>query len=145
MEKVREKISRYLGSHPYLNLGTVTQEGTPVVHTLGFVSEGATVYFMTDRTSRKAKNMMSNPAVAYTVDEDETRLGVIRGVQMEGRASLVSDEDEIQKVFGLMREKFPQVGEIPESPNYVIFKITPRVGYFLDNTVSFGHRDRVEY
>jgi general stress protein 26 len=145
MESTREKISNYLTSRPYLNLATVTSERTPVVHTVGFVSEGATVWFMTDRTSRKAVNMMSNPAVAYAVDEDHTKLGVIQGVQMEGTASLVTDEGEMQKVFELMGSKFPQIKDIPDSPNYVIFKVEPRIGYFLDNTVEFGHRDRVVY
>jgi general stress protein 26 len=145
MDSVKEKISNYLTLHNYLNLGTVSPGGTPTVHTVGFVSEGATVWFITDKTSRKATNIMNNPAVAFTVDEDYRDIAVIQGVQMEGTASLVTEEADVQRVFGLIMSKFPQIRDLPENPNYVVFKIEPKAGYFLDNTVEFGHRDSATY
>jgi nitroimidazol reductase NimA-like FMN-containing flavoprotein (pyridoxamine 5'-phosphate oxidase superfamily) len=145
MDTIKTKIADYLAGHPYLRLATVTSEGSPQVHTVGYVSEGAVVYFVTDKKSRKAENIMKNPAVAYTVDENYEDVMVIQGIQMEGKASVISAAAEAERLFGLMARKFPGIEAMPPNPDMVFFKIEPTTGYFLDNTVSFGHRDIVWY
>jgi len=145
MNAVKTKISSYLASHHYLRLGTVTEKSTPQVHTVGYASEDCTVYFVTDRKSRKAVNIFKNPAVAYAVDENYADLMAIQGVQMEGRVSVVIMETEVMRLMGLMAVKFPGMTEIPPNPDLVIFKIVPMRGYFLDNSVTFGHRDMAEF
>ena len=145
MNDCTPKISAYLASHHYLRLGTVTPGNTAQVHTVGYVSEGCIVYFVTDRKSRKAMNIFTNPAVAYAVDENYRDVMAIQGVQMEGRASLVDQETEVIRLMGLMAHKFPGLENMPPNPDLVIFKIEPTRGYFLDNTVSFGHRDLMNF
>ncbi len=145
MDTVIAKITRYLASHLYLRLGTVTADCTPQVHTVGYVSKGCTAYFVTDRKSRKAENIQKNPAVSYSVDENYHDFMAIQGVQMEGRASLVTLETEAMKILDLMAQKFRDMENIPANPDLVIFRIKPSRAYFLDNTVSFGHRDMVEF
>ncbi|UCD66572.1 MAG: pyridoxamine 5'-phosphate oxidase family protein [Deltaproteobacteria bacterium] len=145
MDTIKAKISDYLVSHPYLRLGTVNKESKPQVHTVGYVSEGCTAYFVTDRKSRKAENILKNPAVAYAVDENYEDIMVIQGVQMEGKATLITMETEAVRLLELMAKKFPGMEDMPPNPELVIFKIEPTRGYFLDNTVAFGHRDLVEF
>lgn len=145
MKAVMKQIADYLVLHPYLRLATVNKTGTPVAHTVGYVSEGATVYFITDSESRKARNIADNPAVAYTVDENYRELMAIQGVQMEGIASLVTDPDETVRIGRLMVEKFPAMQDLPQNPALVFFKVEPKLGYFIDCTVEFGHRDKVVY
>ncbi|MCK5511484.1 MAG: pyridoxamine 5'-phosphate oxidase family protein [Thermodesulfovibrionia bacterium] len=141
----KQKITDYLSAHPYLNLATVTPDGAPLAHTVGYVSEGATVYFITDKNTRKARNISSNPSVAYTVDEDYKELKSIQGIQMRGKAERVTDNALLKKVFGMMEKKYPYMNELPENPDYVLFRINPVEAHFIDNTVSFGHRDIVTY
>ena len=143
--EVKKKVSDYLSSHPYLNLATVCPDGTPLAHTLGYASDGATVYFMTDKNSRKAKNMSTCPSVAYTVDEDHTELARIQGIQMTAQAEVLTDGAEIQKVLEIMTGKFPNMRDIPENPDYVFYKVTPVEAQFIDNRVSFGYRETVQY
>jgi nitroimidazol reductase NimA-like FMN-containing flavoprotein (pyridoxamine 5'-phosphate oxidase superfamily) len=145
MDTIKAKISDYLVSHPYLRLGTVSEDFTPQVHTVGYVSENCTAYFVTDRKSRKAENILKNPAVAYAVDENYEDIMVIQGVQMEGKATLITMETEAVRLLELMAKKFPGMEDMPPNPELVIFKIEPTRGYFLDNTVAFGHRDLVEF
>ncbi len=144
-DDAKQKVSNYLSSHPYLNLATVSADGTPIAHTVGFVSEDADVYFMTDKNTRKAKNITSNPSVAYTVDEDQLDISRIQGIQMRGKASLVTDSTVIDKVSALLAEKYPFMKEMPVNPDYVLFRIDPVEALFIDNTVGFGHRDIAEY
>ena len=141
----KRKISAYLASHFYLRLGTVTASCTPQVHTVGYLSEDCTVYFMTDRKSRKAGNIFREPAVSYAVDENYADVMTIQGVQMEGRASLITGETEAGRLLALMALKFSGLGNIPANPDHVIFKIEPTRGYFLDNGVAFGHREKVDF
>ena len=145
MDNYKAKISDYLASHPYLRLGTATEDSTPQVHTVGYVSEGCTAYFVTDRKSRKAENILKNPAVAYAVDENYENFMAIQGVQMEGMATIITSETEAIRLLDLMAQKFPGMEDMPPNPELVIFKIEPTKGYFLDNTVAFGHRDMVEF
>lgn len=145
MDSLKKKIATYLDAHPYLRLATVTINCTPQVHTVGYVSEEATVYFATDRNSRKAENIFNNPAVAYAVDENYGDIMAIQGIQMEGRASPVTLETEAIRILGLMARKFPAFEKIPPNPDLVCFKIEPSRAFFLDNSVGFGHREMVEY
>jgi hypothetical protein len=48
MDTVKTKITGYMASHHYLRLGTTTAQCTPQVHTVGYVSEGCIIYFVTD-------------------------------------------------------------------------------------------------
>ncbi len=59
MDTIKTKIIDYLAAHPYLRLATVTDSCAPQVHTVGYVSEDAIVYFVTDKKSRKATNIFT--------------------------------------------------------------------------------------
>ena len=145
-KEILKKIEEYLVDHEHLNLGTVTAEGKPMVHTLAYVSEGAAVYFITYKESRKARNMLNNPAVAYTVDQDVYEdWNKLRGIQAMGTAKLLEDQGDAKKASGMLMKKFPQMANLPPDPNMVIFKVEPTEIYYLDNAVSFGHRDLVEF
>jgi len=143
MADAKQKLIDYLSIHPYLNLATVSPDGAPLAHTVGYASDGAAVYFMTDKKSRKARNIGGNSAVAYTVDEDYTDLAGIQGVQMTGKAELVTDSSVIAKILEIMARKFPQIKEMPVNSDYVFFRIDPGEAYFIDNTAGFGHRDHL--
>lgn len=144
-QEVKQKIVDYLSSHDHLRLATVTPEGNPLAHTVTYVSEDATVYFISDKGSRKIQNLMKNPRTAYTVDENYKDLQSTQGVQMEGVATIISAKEEMEGVMGLLLRKFPQLTALPPNPNMVAVKVTPKQGYFLDNTVRFGHRDKVTF
>jgi nitroimidazol reductase NimA-like FMN-containing flavoprotein (pyridoxamine 5'-phosphate oxidase superfamily) len=145
MDSVKSKIVHYLSTHAYLRLATVSEQNTPVVHTVAYVSAGDVVFFTTDRESRKAQNILRNPAVAYSVDENYHRITDIQGVQMEGKATLLTEPDQVRMATRMMIEKFPVMKDLPKNPALVFFKIEPTVGYFIDCTVEFGNRDRVTY
>ena len=91
------------------------------------------------------KNIFRNPAVAYAVDENYENVMAIQGIQMEGKASLVTMETEAMRLLGLMAQKFADMEKMEPNPDLVIFKIVPTRGYFLDNTCAFGHRDIAEF
>ncbi len=145
-DEIKEQIAAYLGSHPFLNLATLSAQGAPQAHTLAFAAQGAAVYFGTRRDTRKAGNMTANPQVAYTVDQDQYgSFAEITGVQMEGVAKRVSDPQEIALADKLYKAKFGEAASITPSEMHIVFKIEPQRAYYLNYAKGFGHKDLVEY
>ncbi|MCX5866762.1 MAG: pyridoxamine 5'-phosphate oxidase family protein [Proteobacteria bacterium] len=134
--KVRMKIIDYLSTHSFLRLATVSPEGDPCAHTLRYVSEAATVYFMSDLNTTKVKNILSRPRIAFTVDEDCPDPRQIQGVQMRGTAEIVTDEKEKERIRELFFQKFPKLRDINPPPREVIVRISPLTGNYLDNTYA---------
>ncbi|MCQ1534910.1 pyridoxamine 5'-phosphate oxidase family protein [Methanosarcina sp. KYL-1] len=144
-EELKAKICEYLATHYYLNLATVSPEGRPMAHTMAYVSEKATVYFATNKDTRKVQNIMHNPAVAYTVDEDDPNWFDMQALQVEGKASIVTDEGELREVGEIMAAKFPVTADMPPDPDTILIKVEPEVVYYLDYSVEFWHREMVTF
>ena len=144
-EDIKRKVLDYLASHRYMRLATVTTDSAPMVHTVAYASDGPTVYFLTDRRTRKIFNISRNPAVAFSVDEDYTDAGQIQGIQMEARATILSARADVEKARELMVKKFPQMAEMPPELDLVFVRVDPDQGYFLDYTKGFTHRDKIEF
>jgi nitroimidazol reductase NimA-like FMN-containing flavoprotein (pyridoxamine 5'-phosphate oxidase superfamily) len=144
-EDIRQKVLGYLASHQFMRLGTVTAESTPMVHTVAYASDGPTVYFATDRRTRKILNISKNPEVAFSIDEDYADVSQIQGIQLEARATILSGKAEIEKASGLLVKKFPGMAKMPPELDVVFVKVEPGEGYFLDYTKGFTHRDKIEF
>lgn len=142
-EKLKDKIYEYLSNHYYLNLATVSSQGRPMAHTMAYVSEDAVVYVATNKNTRKVQNIMQNPYVAYTVDEDDPDWFEMKALQIEGKASIVTNENELREVGEIMAAKFPVAADMPPDPESIMIKIEPEVIYYLDYSVKFGYREQV--
>ncbi len=139
-DKLKDKICEYLATHYYLNLATVSPEGKPMAHTMAYVSKNEIVYLATNGNTRKIQNIMQNSQVAFTVDEDEPDWFDMQALQVEGRASIVLDENELREVGEIMTAKFPITADMPPDPETVMIKIEPEVVYYLDYSIEFGYR-----
>ena len=143
--KIHGLIADYLKKHNVLTLATVTHDHKPLAHTVEYVSENATVYFTSSKKTRKIQNILKNPFVAYTVDEDYPNWMTIQGVQMEGTATVLSAKEEIDRAAALYIGKFPFVAQFPPNPEMVFIRIAPTRGFYLDYTQGFTHQDAVVF
>jgi general stress protein 26 len=144
-QELKSKICEYLANHYYLNLATISPEGRPMAHTMAYVSENEIVYLATNKNTRKVRNILKNPHVAFTVDEDDPDWFDMQALQVEGRASIVDDETELREVGEIMAAKFPVIADLPPDPDAVMIKIEPEVVYYLDYSIEFGHRDSINF
>jgi general stress protein 26 len=142
-KELKNKVCEYLSSHFYLNLATVSPQGRPMAHTMAYVSEDMVVYLATNKNTRKVQNIMQHPYVAYTVDEDDPDWFDMRALQIEGRASIISDENEMREVGEIMIAKFPITADMPPDPETIMIKIEPEIIYYLDYSIEFGHREQM--
>ena len=104
-----------------------------------------TVYFSTGKQTRKFKNILKNPNVAYSVYDPTEYLDEVISVQMEGKASPVTDKKEIKEINEMLKQKFPFMAYLTKDPDSIIIKISPKTCHFIDYTKGYGYKDKVEY
>jgi uncharacterized protein YhbP (UPF0306 family) len=138
-DEIRREIGEYLERH---NVGTiaVADGDNPGAHTVYYVSRGLRVCFETDQGSQKIAVLQANPKVSLAVDEDYKDWRDIKGVQLFGKARVLSvgKSDAWKEAY---LRKFPQVRDYGGIPSHHVFvEIIPEKVYFLDFTKKFGHK-----
>ena len=146
-EEIRQKILALLSQHRVMTIATLRQDGWPQATTVGYASEGLTLYFLCGRDSQKAANLARDDRVSLTIDHDTPQVMDIMGLSMAARAQVVVDLDEAQKVLQLLMLKYPEQNAVPlpmPTPEDVrIFRVIPTVISVLDYTKGFAHTDLV--
>jgi hypothetical protein len=96
--------------------------------------------------SQKAQNIARCAKVSLTINLPYASWNDIRCLSIGGKAELVTDPGEIEKVAQLMFQKFSQIA--PYAPTELeglqLFRITPEIISILDYRKAFGHTDLVE-
>jgi uncharacterized protein YhbP (UPF0306 family) len=144
------QVQRYLREHHVMTLASHGDEG--VWATAVFYADDAfAMYFLSSPTSRHCRNLVANPRVSAAVHEDYTDWREIKGVQLEGIASMLAGEEE-EKARRLYGAKFPIIGKPEQAPASIAkalakvrwYKLVPERLYFIDNSAGFGHRDEID-
>jgi hypothetical protein len=143
----RAKMLAYLEAHNVMTLATAG----PWAAAVFYVNDDFTLYFLSSPQTRHAQALAANPRVAITIHEDYADWRSIKGIQLDGVAAQVPAE-ECTRVRGLYGAKFPLIGEASKTPAIAKalakiewYKVTARSVYFVDNSVAFGHRDRIDF
>jgi nitroimidazol reductase NimA-like FMN-containing flavoprotein (pyridoxamine 5'-phosphate oxidase superfamily) len=146
-EIIRQQILALLDQHRIMTLATVRPDGWPQATTVGYVSDGLTLYFLCGRDSQKAANLAHDNRVSLTIDHDASDLMTITGLSMAARAEEVLDEAEAGHVIALLPSKYPGHKPLPfpmPKPGDVrIYRLTPTVISVLDYSKGFGHTELV--
>jgi len=149
-EDLRRRVEDYLRAHHVATLATTGADG-PWAAAVFYANDGCTLYFLSAPTTRHCRNLEQDARVAATVQADYRDWPEIKGVQMEGRVSLLDGADEARARW-LYAEKFPIVGKLGEAPAAIVkalakvrwYRLAPTRLYFIDNAAGFGRRDELE-
>jgi nitroimidazol reductase NimA-like FMN-containing flavoprotein (pyridoxamine 5'-phosphate oxidase superfamily) len=146
-EDTRRRILALLDQHRVMSLATLRADGWPQVTTVGYVSEGLTLYFLCGLDSQKAANLARDDRVSLTVDHDTPDIMAITGLSMAARAEEVRDVAEAQRIIDLLPSKYPEQKSLPltmpKAGEVRIFRVSPIVISVLDYSRGFGHTDLV--
>jgi len=146
-DAIRSKILELLDQHRIMTIATLRPDGWPQATTVGYVSEGLTLYFLCGLDSQKAANLARDDRVSLTIDHDTPDLMAITGLSMAARAQKVVDRDEANKILRMLPLKYPENISVPvamPTPEDVhIFRVTPTVISVLDYSKGFGHTELV--
>jgi len=144
-EQIKEKILALLDQHRIMTIATLRPDGWPQATTVGYASEGLTLYFLCGLQSQKAANLARDHRVSLTIDHDTADLMAITGLSMAAHAQPVTDRIEAEKVLSMLPLKYPDQISLPmpmPRPEEVrIFRVTPTVISLLDYSKGFGHTD----
>jgi uncharacterized protein len=149
-DALREQVQCYLREHHVMTLASHGDEGVWAAAVF-YANDGFAIYFLSSPTSRHCRNLAGNPRVSAAVHEDYTDWKEIKGVQLEGIASVLAgaEEEEAARFYGA---KFPIVGKLEQAPVSIVealakvrwYKLIPERLYFIDNSAGFGHRDEID-
>ena len=146
-DEIRKKILTLLDQHRIMTIATVRPDGWPQATTVGYASEGLTLYFLCGLDSQKAANLARDDRVSLTIDHDTPQVMEITGLSMAAHANLVVDPAEAERVLRLLMLKYPEQTSLPlqmPAPTDVrVFRVTPTVISVLDYTKGFAHTDLV--
>ena len=116
-----------------------------------YARAGDSLYFLSSPSSRHCRNLAQDPRCAATIQADVSDWTKIKGVQLEGRATEITGEDEsrARQRYG---EKFPVVGRLASAPAAIVqalakvrwYRLQAERLYFIDNSLGFGHRELVD-
>lgn len=144
---IKAKILKLLDEHRIMTVATLRQDGWPQATTVGYVSEGLTLYFLCGKESQKAHNLALDDRVSLTIDHDTPDIMAIAGLSMAAHAVAVTDRAEAGRVLGMLPGKYPESSpppiEMPDPDDVRIFRVRPTVISVLDYAQGFGHTDLV--
>jgi len=146
-DALRQKILALLDQHRIMTVATLRPDGWPQATTVGYASEGLTLYFLCGLDSQKAANLARDNRLSLTIDHDTSQVMEITGLSMAARAQQVTDPAEAEKVIGLLMRRYPEQTSftlpMPKVADVRIFRVTPVVISVLDYTKGFAHTDLV--
>jgi len=146
-EEIRKKILTLLDQHRIMTIATLRPDGWPQATTVGYASEGLTLYFLCGLDSQKAANLAHDDRVSLTIDHDTPQVTEITGLSMAAHANPVVDRAEADKVLRMLQLKYPVQkslpGPMPTADQVRIFRVTPTVISVLDYSKGFAHTDLV--
>lgn len=145
-QDLEKAMVTYMSNHRHMALATVKDDGSPYASIVSYVNRGLTIYFMTDPSSQKGKNIAFCPKVGLAISEDYLDWDKIEGVQLTGSVEWITDQTELKQVQQMFAQKFPQVHKYLDGYGVTIdiipfLRVTPGSINYLDYSKGFNHWD----
>jgi uncharacterized protein YhbP (UPF0306 family) len=148
-EELKRQILQYLEAHNTMTLATCA-DNVPWAATVFYASDDLSLYFFSAPDSRHCQNLAVNARVAVTIQEDYKDWRQIKGIQLEGKVTLVDSVFEKAKALAVYARKYPDVIKLFTDPSSGLFykaflkvkfyRVTPENAFFIDNAQGFGKR-----
>lgn len=128
-------------------------DNAPWAATVFYASDDLRLYFFSAPDSRHCQNLAANSRVAVAIQEDYHDWREIKGIQLEGLATLVDGLAAKAKVMAVYARKYPEVIKLFTNPASGIFYkaflkvkfycVTPEKLFYIDNEQGFGKRQEL--
>ncbi len=155
-DALRQAVRELLESTPAMSLSTC-RDGRPWAATLFFASDPELrLYFVSDRRTRHAEDIAAGSPVAATVTPQCRHWHDVRGLQIEGRAQVLTG---VARLAGLkcFLGRFPDVRALFERPegddertiaerlkSANLYCLTASRIRLIDNSRGFGFREELQ-
>jgi uncharacterized protein len=149
---LRDRIAAYLRAHHTMTLATAATgpDGDPEVHAASVfyaIDSRLRLVFVSKPTSRHGAHILGGSRVAATVTEESQEWREIQGVQLWGRAEMLSGAARARGMALYLR-RFPFVRDLLAEPRLAalatelaVFRVTPERFALTDNRTGFFGRE----
>ncbi|GJM40417.1 MAG: hypothetical protein DHS20C20_06990 [Ardenticatenaceae bacterium] len=146
MRDPRKLALDYLATHQVATLATNGPEGLWAAAVF-YVNDGFDLIFLSAGHTRHARNVTAVPHVAATIQEDYQDWQQIKGIQLEGQVSLLTNVSRETSIARYL-QKYPFLAKADAIMKDALAKVNwyclqPERLYFIDNSLGLGHRDEV--
>src|SRR5262245_24010903 len=125
--RLKKAVAQLIEWERVCRVATVGGGGVPHLVPVCHVVDGGKIYFGSGKDAQKIQNLRANPRVAVSVDLYSDAWAHLKGVMVQGTATLIEKGPRFRKVRALLYEKYPQYPDdaaLDESDS-VIVEVTP--------------------
>jgi nitroimidazol reductase NimA-like FMN-containing flavoprotein (pyridoxamine 5'-phosphate oxidase superfamily) len=125
--RLKKAVAKLIEWERVCRVGTASRGGAPHVVPVCHVLAGGRIYFGSARDGKKVLNLKANPRVTVAVDLYSDDWAHIKGVMVQGKASLIERGPRFRKIRSLLYKKYPQYpseAALDESDS-IIVEVTP--------------------
>lgn len=109
--RLKKEVAKLLARERVCRVATAGKTGVPhVVPVCHVVSDGK-IYFGSDGNAKKVEHVRANGHAAVTVDVYTEDWSSLKGIMVQGTATVIDDGPRFRKLRRLLYEKYPQYPE----------------------------------
>jgi uncharacterized protein len=148
---LHQTVLAYLRARNTMSLATVGPVG-PWATSVFYINSDFNLIWISEPSARHSQNIASHAQVAATVNEDYRDWRQIKGVQLEGFATVLGPVMTLPDLLGLYVAKFGFLSNLTDQRNAIyralrkscFYRLCPTQLYYLDNSLGFSHRIEIE-
>lgn len=125
--RLKKAVAQLIEWERVCRVATVGEAGTPHLVPVCHAVDDGKIYFGSGNDARKVLNLRANPRLAVTVDLYSDAWSNLKGVMVQGTATLIEKGPRFRKIRALLYRKYPQYPDdaaLDESDS-VIVEVTP--------------------
>lgn len=138
-----DTAAQIFGSHRIMALSTVRPDGWPQTTIVGYVDDGAVLYFLVLRASQKFANISNDRRVSLAIGDEPPDLRLATAVYAAAFASEVTDPAERDHAWDLLKRRHTNlVGTPRPDPSLTaLMRADCQHLSVLDYSKGLGHTD----
>jgi len=106
--RLKKAVAKLIAWERVCRVGTASERGVPHVVPVCHVLADGKIYFASGRDGRKVLNLKANPRVTVAVDLYSDDWAHLKGVMVQGKATLIEKGPRFRKIRALLYKKYPQ-------------------------------------
>src|SRR5262245_10382312 len=125
--RLKKQVATLVERERVCRVATAGRGRVPHVVPVCHVLHDGKVYFASESKAKQVQRLRANPNVAVSVDVYTETWNTLRGVMIQGTATLFDHGPRFRKIRRLLYEKFPQYPEDAAlEEGDVVIEVTPR-------------------
>ena len=125
---MNKKVSKLIDHERVCRVATTGADGQPHLVPVCHVLAGDKIYFGSGDDGRKVRNLRENPRIALTIDLYSDDWSHLKGVMVQGTATIIERGPRFTRARARLYAKYPQYRKDAAltTSDSVVIEVTPR-------------------